>query len=81
MSKQTVWAKMSRTFNCEECKREWVVLDGDRIHPPEECPFCKLAKLEKATEALMALPIMRHIMILFPSVKRIYADILEEYDD
>lgn len=78
MSKQTVFVETRRTFNCKECKRSWVILDGDIIHPPEECPFCKLAKLEKAMEAFMGLSMMRHIMILFPSVKRIYTDIIKE---
>ena len=47
MSEQTVFAKKITTFICKECKREWVKLDGDIIHPPEECPFCKMEAMRE----------------------------------
>ena len=44
----TVFSKTTTVFECRECKREWVKLDGDIIAPPEPCPFCTIEMLKEA---------------------------------
>ena len=48
MSYLTVFSRTTTTFDCRECKREWVKLDGDIIAPPEPCPFCTIEMLREA---------------------------------
>ena len=48
MSDQTVFSRTTTTFDCRECKRELVKLDGDIIAPPEPCPFCTIEMLKEA---------------------------------
>lgn len=43
-----VFSKITTTFICRGCKREWVKLDGDIIAPPEQCPFCMIEMLKEA---------------------------------
>lgn len=55
MGNRNVFAEMTTTFNCKECKREWVKLEGDVIIPPESCPFCEIAVVAQTNEYIKTL--------------------------